>query len=369
MLFCNKISGDSSFIKQDSIICGQNDKNNCKIAASFENVHKIDVNINCAQEKNDNGYNRFTNISKIIWNGCEAHNDLEFQHIPDKESVKHLEIVNFILMEIPKVSFDGFKNLETLVIKNCFIQFISGGSFDGLESLKVLNISKNTVRIVDVHVLHKLINLEHLVVDDESNFTLNSINFGEDQILQNLTSNSNHIILNEKFAEIFQHVKDVHIQDIAQEQIIVNGESFNSSIESFSFTNSFIKDVYLDTLPSLKHLNLCGNYINHNSLRLYALRNLVVLDLSRNNLGDIEEHFSELSALKVLDLTSNHIQSISRDAFHGLQNIEEVILMNNNLRDFEVNVPINLNTKFFIDENYFDCKKLVEINRDHPETF
>lgn len=356
------------FIKQDSIICGQN--TDCRIAATFENIHKVDVNINCAEATNQNVYNRFANISKIVWNGCEAHNSLELNHISDKTSVKFLQIENFILVEIPKLSFKGLKNVETLIILNCFVQNIWSDSFDELKSLKFLNITGNTIRSVHSKVLDELNHLESLVIEDKSNFNLNLINFNNDQVLENLTSKSNSRLFNEKIGYIFEHVKNVELQSISQEQIIVNEGLSNSTIESFSYTKSFINEVYLDSINSLKFLNLSGNIINHNRLRLYSLGSLEVLDLSQNSIGYVEELFLELPSLRTLDLKSNSIKTVSESSFSNLQNLEKVILVDNDLRDFDIEWHLNaVNVKFYIDENFFDCSKLVEINRNQPEIF
>lgn len=369
LLLIYTVSCLDGFIKQGDQICGQNDKNNCRIAASFENIYKVDVNINCEQTTNQNVYNRFANISKIVWNGCTAHNDLELDHITDKASVTSLQIENFILNEIPKDAFKGFTHLESLVIKNCFIQNLSAEVFEGLKNLKLLNITENTIRLVHSKVFAKLDKLQNVVIGDESNFNLNLIIFDENQILENLTSKSNSRIFNEKIIHIFEHVKNVDLQTGSQEQIIANEGLSNTTIESFSFTKSFINEVYLDSISSIKFLNLSRNVINHNRLRLYSLMNLEILDLSQNSLGYIEELFSELPSLKILDLTSNSIQTVSESAFSSLQNLEKVMLINNNLRDFDVDRHILANVKFYIDENFFDCAKLVRINRKKPELF
>ncbi|XP_048395199.1 leucine-rich repeat-containing protein 19-like [Stegostoma tigrinum] len=100
-------------------------------------------------------------------------------------------------------------------------------------------------------------------------------------------------------------------------------------------------------LPTnLTHLDLSGNSVDstdlENNRRLQALRDLVFLNLSNNNMPTLTpEIFMNLKKLKVLDLSHCKIDLLHPKAFKGLFSLKILMLNNNRIK--------NLATQFLSD--------------------
>jgi Leucine-rich repeat (LRR) protein len=120
---------------------------------------------------------------------------------------------------------------------------------------------------------------------------------------------------------------------------------FKSSLQTldFSFNNleSIDEDMFKD-FKELKVLNLASNRIKSISLFSFTsnAQNLLVLDLSQNKIGtsDCIEFllFSSLVNLKVLNLSSNQLRSFSTHLLYNLFNLERLKLSMNQLERFDL---------------------------------
>ncbi|XP_048458234.1 type III endosome membrane protein TEMP isoform X2 [Rhincodon typus] len=101
-----------------------------------------------------------------------------------------------------------------------------------------------------------------------------------------------------------------------------------------------------DLPTNLTHLDLSGNSVDAtdlgNNRGLWALRDLVVLNLSNNNMPTLPpEIFMNLKKLKVLDLSHCKIDLLHPKAFKGLLSLKILMLNNNRIK--------NLATQFLSD--------------------
>jgi len=86
------------------------------------------------------------------------------------------------------------------------------------------------------------------------------------------------------------------------------------------------RNIQLNSLPKLP-----------NNMRWNAL------DFSSNNLTSVDSHkFSDICVEK-LDLKSNSIQTIDVTAFEGIQNLKQLFINYNQLKEFDPKILISLN--------------------------
>ena len=85
--------------------------------------------------------------------------------------------------------------------------------------------------------------------------------------------------------------------------------------------------------PDITHLELSGNNIvNINSSSFYALSNLKVISLERNQLQQLPGGiFDDLDDVIELDISENQLKSLGKDLFSNLQQLNKLFLNNNHL--------------------------------------
>lgn len=112
--------------------------------------------------------------------------------------------------------------------------------------------------------------------------------------------------------------------------LILTNNNINSiQSRAFSHMNITHFDITNNNLSgTIQKDNLTGIFVRH-------------LDISRGQLITIEtEAFTSMSAtLQILDLNSNHVDSISRNAFDSLENLDILDVSNNSI--CEVNLQMN----------------------------
>ena len=112
------------------------------------------------------------------------------------------------------------------------------------------------------------------------------------------------------------------------------------------------------TLASLQILDLSLNVIEMlPKERLQGLHQLTKLNVSQNNLRDLEEFSQDLALLKSLDLSHNQLNKIDQDTFGYLLSLKELYLTANRL----TTIPM---------DSFKALRKLevLDIMRNHFET-
>lgn len=114
---------------------------------------------------------------------------------------------------------------------------------------------------------------------------------------------------------------------------------FTQKIVNLDLSSNRLADITQNTFESLtrlKHLDLHANSISTIMPGAFnGTQMLVTLDLSQNRISwTIEDTFGPFSSLQLLDsflLNDNHIKTISKNAFLGLERLTQLDLRNNNI--------------------------------------
>lgn len=136
---------------------------------------------------------------------------------------------------------------------------------------------------------------------------------------------------------------------------------FNADNLSFvDFSNNTIKRVDLlafDGANSLKTLNLSRNFIDHIDSNSLSTSSLVTVDLSYNNLTNLNEHTFGIN-VKHLNLSCNPIGNLNIDTFAYLPNLEYLNLRRTNISGIQLGTFSHQHKLISLDLSENNLKKL-----------
>ncbi|KAK8308095.1 hypothetical protein V6Z12_D02G032700 [Gossypium hirsutum] len=233
-----------------------------------------------------------------------------------------------------------------------------------LSSLKTLRLSSNQLegRLLHIQGLSNLINLKKLDLSENQIESLQSSKDGGRKLelthLKELNLNSNlfnnsvfaslNKLLNLKTLSISNQLKgpidtkDLDAFTSLRELNMRANELIDFVIHKESNVSRNVEEIYLDySTLNTNILQSIGVLVSLKTLSLYAcgligwcdLRNLEVLDVSGNALEGMLPHcFSNLTALRVLDISRNHFQiPLSFAPFANLSNLKALLSNENKM--------------------------------------
>ncbi|XP_038214173.1 toll-like receptor 6 [Zerene cesonia] len=226
------------------------------------------------------------------------------------------------LIVVPDYSLSKLRSLSKLYLQNNAISTLEDEAFKGLISLEVLNLSNNFLSSVSIDIFT---DTKHLKEINLSNNTLNVLQpglFSDMEQLQILDLSHNELTSQWINKGIF----------IGLLRMVILNVSYNklNKIDRYTF-----QDLY-----SLQKLNLEHNdIVSIDEHSFEELRNLHSLTLSHNKLFHIHTHlFTDLHVLHELFLDNNKIKHIDENAFDNITTIEDLSLNDNVLSSIPVSI-------------------------------
>lgn len=223
------------------------------------------------------------------------------------------------LTEIPNFIRITNTFYDELVLNDNQILQIPANAFQGLR-VKRLNLSGNRLRSISSEAFRELANyLEELTIE-----------FDPDHIDHIPDAIQDHLF----------NLRTLKLIGLNLRRLEEGTFSKFRKLEHLSLIKSNIESIQSDALITLNHLrslNLDHNRLNDSSwLNLTSyLIDLEVLVLSQNQFRSIrQEHFTSLKALKILDLSSNGLQSIDANSLPS--SLEKLYLQNNELNSLQL---------------------------------
>ena len=300
--------------------------------------------INSNQEKTNFSVipSQLTRKLTVVCRDSLAISRLEPRSFSTLTSLEELTIDGCLFEHFPALVFEGLERLKKLTINtarrhqssNEATIIPSTSSFAigidalvGMPSLTHLDLSGNSLRSIPPSELCHLGSLKHLDLSKNQLGSLDDLGLTSSNCLSNL----HHLDLSEN--EITSVSSDIY------KRILPN-------IADLDISNNFVRHLHetnhvrKQTSCNLKTVNLSNNQISGIPSTLFRNcgAHLTTVKLANNSLSTLDEHlFSELSSLKTLDLSGNHLTSsqISKRLFKDLTGLTKLFLSHNDLTQFE----------------------------------
>ncbi|XP_036030689.1 toll-like receptor 13 [Onychomys torridus] len=230
----------------------------------------------------------------------------------------HLNLTENYIQILPAQSFTNVPALVDLRLEWNFIWKIDEGAFRGLENLTLLNLVENKIQSVN-DSFEGLSSLETLLLNHNQITHIHQKAFAPLVKLKYLSLARNNIANFSVILEAVQHLPCLEYLDLTNNSIIYLAHSPKS-------------------LLSLLYLSFQGNGLMELNFSALSLPNLTTLSASQNGHGVIQNVYLEtLPQLRRLNLSGTSVKLEMLSAKH-LQNIRVMDLSNRELRHGHVNV-------------------------------
>ncbi|XP_048186589.1 toll-like receptor 3 isoform X3 [Perognathus longimembris pacificus] len=248
--------------------------------------------------------------------------------------LKYLFLQYNNIQHLSSFSLHGLSSLQYLNLKRSFAKQthprIDDFSFQGLKCLDYLNMDDNNIPGMKSHMFRGLVNLKNLSLSSAftglqtlTNETFLSLT-DSPLLTLNLTKNQISKIEPGAFTWlVYLKVLDLGLNQIEQE---LTGQEWRGLGNIFEIYLSYNKYLQLTSnsfglVPSLERLMLrrvALKNVNSSPSPFHHLHNLTILDLSNNNLANINEEMLEgLEKLEILDLQHNNLERLWKNTNPG----------------------------------------------------
>ncbi|KAL1505524.1 hypothetical protein ABEB36_005070 [Hypothenemus hampei] len=266
--------------------------------------------------------NRLSKFNSDVFLGAETltHLDLsenfivEFPTVALKvfENLRHLNLSANLIQNLDNSNLGPLSTLYELDLSRNSLANIVPGTFLGLKNLKKLDISVNSLRTVEDDAFEGLENLEELNLKDNNVLLIPASALGRLPSLTTLQLDFNRI------TALSGNILSSLAQKLTKLVISTNvvRELPNATFQQFT---------------NLRYLNLRRNYLTSLSGNTFLglESSLEQLYLSDNRIMTFPDPPIALPALKILDLSNNHLTELSKSSFQLLPSLKELNLSNN----------------------------------------
>ncbi|XP_064610747.1 insulin-like growth factor-binding protein complex acid labile subunit [Liolophura sinensis] len=279
------------------------------------------------------------------------------------KSLVYLDLKSNEISSLPENAFTGAVSLTKLFLTTNMITDIDTEAFEGLSNLQFLNLGANKVH--GLFDLGYVPNLQQLVLQGNQ---LVSVTFPEEakdlKTLYDITLTSNHITNLTSLSFLALENSRVKRLDLARNDIShISTESFVPLTELQSLkigfnplnTEALIQGFAGIRSNTLASLDMSGVALSGDlpAAIFKAFGNVMLrnLNLNHNNIGHLDDgNFQYLGRLMTLDLRTCKIQTVSDQAFSGLNVLNQLQLQDNLLSKVPKNLPQSLQ-KLYLDRN------------------
>lgn len=244
--------------------------------------------------------------------------NIEEDALSDIQKITFLDLTNNAISNVSVSQFSWNRELEVLGLGRNPLKQIHPKSFSSVKNLIVLTLDYSGLDNAVWESLYPFRQLKDLQLQGNSVTMLNRTVLHSLSSLRNLDLGDNRI--SDLSTEMFQAMAELQFLHVNQNNL--------TEIRNNTFLG----------LQKLVALDLRGNRIKTIEKGAFShFVSLAELDLSNNCLSEIPS-FNNATTLQSLDLSSNYIQLLSSNALKGLQNLQNLVLFNNSIKQIETGV-------------------------------
>jgi insulin-like growth factor-binding protein complex acid labile subunit len=348
-LFSNKIKTIKfwNFIHLQSVNELKLDKNeivsfDANTFVGMESLKLLDLSANKIKKLVNRAFDGLKNVSKL---------ELDLNDIEQIEMNAFTDVVNLNRLNLDSNQIFTLKNVQfNTNIMELFIQFnfISNFSEINASTLKSLHISNN--RIQEINYATHLQRLEFLDLSQNRLISINEKSFSNLNGLKYLNLSGNRLDLESEFDNIsyFKNQTILETLDLSFNLIKFFNTNktfhFLSSLKCLNLSNNklrSIKPFIFGFLEELYNLNLASNNLSLLNQSCFCnLNKLQILKLSFNQLNSLrflEQNKNQTKSLTTLELDNNRIDFIGENDFEYNQNLIYLNLNSNPLKSINKN--------------------------------
>lgn len=244
--------------------------------------------------------------------------NIEEDALSDIQKITFLDLTNNAISNVSVSQFSWNRELEVLGLGRNPLKQIHPKTFSSVKNLIVLTLDYSGLDNAVWESLYPFRQLKDLQLQGNSVTMLNRTVLRSLSSLRNLDLGDNRI--SDLSTEMFQAMAELQFLHVNQNNL--------TEIRNNTFLG----------LQKLVALDLRGNRIKTIEKGAFShFVSLAELDLSNNCLSKIPS-FNNATTLQSLDLSSNYIQLLSSNALKGLQNLQNLVLFNNSIKQIETGV-------------------------------
>lgn len=278
---------------------------------------RVDISHNRLQHMPQDALNSLSMVDKLYL----SHNQI--LEIPREAFGTHfrlevLDLSHNMIREVPALAFSRARRMRTLYLQHNQIETLNNGVFTHNGKLKILDLSNNRLTTVPFQLLNEQSELLTLDLSYNKLSILNDDFFSKTVDL--ITLNMSH----NELTKLPEGNLPKHLKFLDFSYNKASGEIPNSLFRELSM----VREIYLGhnkikSLPynafvgctQLRYLDLSHNEISNIDDMFSGALQLEEIDLSYNQLAEIKRVFLDLKELKTLKLYSNRMVSIDRNNF------------------------------------------------------
>ncbi|XP_060515926.1 carboxypeptidase N subunit 2-like [Cylas formicarius] len=296
---------------------------------AFDNIRKVKF-ANCGFEDEPTLYSQ--QLEELHFGNCKL------DSIPPLDELFSLMFLNLsgnYIRDIDIMSFAELFDLEVLILSNNELSRIPANLFVNNQELNSLYLDNNPLKFFHMNTSNKLETLSlkncHLTsFDQTSTYRLKSLSE------LNLSNNNLKSVSGKDFAYMIQlSVLDLSNNNLSK----LDNDVFkkNAKLQKLTLDNNNFKTLPNFTLPDGDIFQIytfscrnCGlTNVGQNTFK--NMPAIISLQLSHNNLTNVENTFGDIKSLKILDISYNQIQVLSTKAFQHNRNLENLNVAGNPL--------------------------------------
>lgn len=314
------------------------------------NVIALDISNNHIASLSNHTFARTPNLQdlSIDSNGISY---IEPNSFSSLKKLRKLYLSQNKLSSLPQGVFASNRKLEILDLSHNMLYYLPNDAIQNLFNLQVLNLSYNYLSSAKLgHNFRFTTHLQHLDISFNNIPQLNEGDFSamtwwdETQAHYLNLSNCRITYIQDHTFSSLGRLSGINLANNHQLPFQTLSSALGdlpaNNLESLTLSNVSIVDlgdIFRSTkFGALRQLDLSRNFISSlNASPLYSLEKLARLDLSRNMISDIE-NLNSLQSLKMLNLNQNHIDN-TRFLVDGLQSLQELHLAGNYLTQIDGN--------------------------------